>query len=182
MALVRPYIEAFPSLRVLRFDYTYFRWQTAFMPTHSLLTDTLRGKSSAELRKHNRQGQFARGSWPGLEYFMAMTLDAYMAGLTCQISNLHLLAWGGTMDAEISAICAIFADARPSRFRLAMRPAHVDYLAALFYERAELFSSLSTLELRLDLAVVSFDFKSYIFLRYISSKRTISGPRSNVSL
>ena len=66
------------------------------------------------------------------------------------------------MDAEISAICDIFADARPSLFRLALRPAQVDYLAALFYDRVEIFSSLSSLELRVDVAAVPFDFKSYL--------------------
>ena len=93
---------------------------------------------------------------------MGMTLDAYMAGLTCRIPSLHLIAWGGTMDTEVEAICAMYADARPSVFRLALRPAHVDYLPALFYERVDLFSSMSSLELRLDVAAVPFDFKAYL--------------------
>ena len=66
------------------------------------------------------------------------------------------------MDTEVEAICAMYADARPSVFRLALRPAHVDYLPALFYERVDLFSSMSSLELRLDVAAVPFDFKAYL--------------------
>ncbi|KAI1790853.1 hypothetical protein LXA43DRAFT_1144285, partial [Ganoderma leucocontextum] len=162
MPLVRPYINAFPSLRALHFDYKAYLWGTPSMPTHSLLTDTLRGKSSRELRSHNREDQFARGSWPALEHFMAMTLDAYIAGLTCRIPSLHLVAWGGTVEGEVSAICAIFADARPSLFRLALRPPHIDYIAALFSQRAELFSSLTCLELSLHVTEVPFDFKSYL--------------------
>ncbi|PIL26115.1 hypothetical protein GSI_11869 [Ganoderma sinense ZZ0214-1] len=132
------------------------------MPILGLSEATLRGRSSEDLRKNNREDQIAHGSWTTLEYFMAITVDAYMAGLTCRIPSLHLIAWGGPMEDEILAICAMFSDALPSHFRLALRPAHVDYLAALFYERAELFSSLSSLELRLDLADMPFDFKSFL--------------------
>ncbi|KAM5538299.1 hypothetical protein V8D89_008030 [Ganoderma adspersum] len=134
------------------------------MPTHSLPIDTLRGKSSGDLRRRNREDQFAHGSWSALEYFMGMTLDAYIVGITCPITNLHLIGWGGTMEGEVEAICAVFADARPSLFRLALRPPHIDngYLDALFYQRVETFSSLSSLELRLDVTVVPFDFGSYL--------------------
>ncbi|PIL26112.1 hypothetical protein GSI_11866 [Ganoderma sinense ZZ0214-1] len=106
---------------------------------------------------------------------MAMTMDAYMAGLTCRISKLHLIAWGGTMDAEVEAICAMFADARPSVFRLlAIRPAHIDYLNALFYEGVELFSSMSSLELRVDVAAVPFDFKAYLVARHCRDRASTS--------
>ena len=162
--LIHPYIDAFPSLRDLRFDYTSFQWSTDAMPTHSLPIDTLRGKSSGDLRRRNREDQFDHGSWSALEYFMGMTLDAYMAGITCPIANLHLIGWGGTMEGEVEAICSVFADARPSLFRLALRPPHIDngYLDALFSQRVETFSSLSSLELRLDVTVVPFDFGLYL--------------------
>lgn len=162
MAFVYPYINAFPSLRFLRFDYSDYLWGHDSIPTHSLFAHSLRNKSCEDLRKHNREDQIVHGSWTALEYFMGMTLDAYMAGLTCRISKLHLIAWGGTPDSEVEAICAIFADARPSVFRLALRPAHIDHLGALFYERVALFSSISSLELRLDVAAVPFDFKAYL--------------------
>ncbi|KAI1782653.1 hypothetical protein LXA43DRAFT_1103630 [Ganoderma leucocontextum] len=162
MPLVRPYINAFPSLRSLHFDNSSVLWATDFMPTHSLSTDVLRGKSSEELRRHNREDQFARGSWFALEDLMAMTLDAYTVGLTCRIPSLHLIAWGGTLEGEVAAICDIYTDARPTLFRLALRPPHIDYIAALFSQRVETFSSLSSLELRLDVTEVPFDFKTYL--------------------
>ena len=100
-----------------------------------------------------------------------MTLDAYMAGLTCQVATLHLTAWGGTLEDEVSAICAIFADARPSVFRLCLRPAHIDYIAALFFERVAHFLELPSLELRLDVTELPFDLKSYLVCLDIPSFR-----------
>ncbi|KAI1790867.1 hypothetical protein LXA43DRAFT_1095082 [Ganoderma leucocontextum] len=163
MPIVRPYTTAFPSLRVLNFNYTLCPWGVSSTPTRNLSEAIVRGKSIEEIRWHNREDQFARGSWSGtLEHFKAVTSDAYMTGLTCPITNLHLTAWGGTLEGEVSAICAIFADARPSLFRLALRPAHVDYIAALFSQRVEAFLSLPSLELRLDVTDLPFDVKSYL--------------------
>lgn len=170
MPVVRPYIKAFPSLRVLHFNYAHFTWADTFLPRHSLPTATLRNKASEELRRDNRADQLAHGSWTGMKYFMAMTLDAYMAGLTCQIPSLHLIAWGGTSEGEISAICAVVADARPSLFRLALRPPHIGYIPALFSQRSDLFKSLSSLELRVDLTTVPFDLKSYFVRMSISAR------------
>ncbi|KAM5538789.1 hypothetical protein V8D89_007511 [Ganoderma adspersum] len=131
------------------------------MPKEDVQEATLRHKKSEDLRRQNREDQLTYGSWPELEYFMGMTLDAYIAGLTCRINTLHLVAWGGSMDGELSAICSVFADARPSVFRLALRPQHVDYIPSLFSHRLEVFSSLTSLELRLDVTEAPFDFGSY---------------------
>ena len=160
--LIRQYIDAFPALRVLRFDYTLSPWGSATTPTHSLLEATRRGKTTEEIRRRNKEDQFVRGSWPGLKHFRAVTSDAYLAGLTCQVATLHLIAWGGTLEGEVSAICELFADAQPSVFRLSLRPAHVDYIAALFSERVGHFQSLPSLELRLDVTDLPFDLKSYL--------------------
>ena len=66
------------------------------------------------------------------------------------------------MEGEVSAICVIFADARPSIFRLCLRPAHIDYIAALFSERVVHFLELPSLGLRLDVTELPFDLKSYL--------------------
>ncbi|KAM5538800.1 hypothetical protein V8D89_007522 [Ganoderma adspersum] len=160
--VIRQYIDAFPALRVLRFDYTLCPWGSATTPPHSLLEATRRGKTTEEIRWHNKEDQFVRGSWPRLEHFRAVTSDAYLAGLTCPVIRLHLVAWGGTLEGEISAICEIFGDARPSLFRLSLRPEHVDYIPALFSERVGHFQSLPSLELRLDIIDLPFDLKSYL--------------------
>ncbi|KAI1782647.1 hypothetical protein LXA43DRAFT_1050154 [Ganoderma leucocontextum] len=162
MPLVRPYIQAFPSLHVLQFDLDPYAWPTHLMPTDDVQEITLRHKKAEDLRRHNREDQLTHGSWPALKYYMGMTLDAYIAGLTCRIHTLHLVAWGGSMEGEVSAICAVFADARPSIFRLALRPQHIDYIPSLFSQRPELFSSLTSLELRVDVTEAPFDFKSYL--------------------
>ncbi|KAM5538794.1 hypothetical protein V8D89_007516 [Ganoderma adspersum] len=97
-------------------------------------------------------GRTGKISPPALEDFMAMTLDVYRAGLTSRISNpsLHLVAWGGTL--AVTAICATFAITCSSLFRgpPVLRPPHINYIAALFSQRAEILASFPALEFHLD--------------------------------
>ena len=56
MPAVRHFVAAFPSLRVLHFDYTLFPWGTSSTPSnHSLLNETAQEKTAEQIRWHNQE-------------------------------------------------------------------------------------------------------------------------------
>ena len=167
--IIKPIIMSFPRLQVL---YIGSAVDSYVRSPHEedILDQVYIGKRSIQqCHNINKQNQSTHGTWTMLKFFKATIVAAYALGLSCSVEKMQLMSTGGKREQELTMLSAILSDTKPRSLRLALRAFHARTTVPIFSSPETWSTRLQTLELRMNIAQVVFNYEE-LFVSQVYAK------------